>query len=43
MANRPRGQHGRHEYDRDEFAITPDEIRSHFIEYLARFDVVEQV
>ena len=40
MESRPRGQHGRHEYDPDEFGFTADEIRGRFRDYLARFDVV---
>ena len=41
MENRPRGQHGRHEYDLAEFGVTAEDIRGHFRDYLARFDIVD--
>ncbi len=43
MANRPRAQHGKHEYDPAEYGASPEEIRSHFKDYLERFDIVEKV
>jgi len=36
--DRPRGQHGKHEYDIAEFGLTPDEIRAAFRPYLERFE-----
>lgn len=41
MANRPRGQHGKHQYDPAEYGASPQEIRSHFKDYLTTVDIVE--
>jgi hypothetical protein len=41
MANRPRGQHGKHQYDPAEYGAGPQDIRSHFKDYLATVDIVE--
>ena len=40
MANRPRAQHGRHQYDPAEYGLTADQIRAPFADYLGRFDLV---
>lgn len=40
MANRPRAQHGRHQYDPAEYGLTADQIRAPFADYLERFDLV---
>jgi len=39
LENRPRAQHGRHEYDPAEYGASPEEIRGHFAEYLTRYPV----
>ena len=30
MAQRPRGQHGAHVYDPDDYGLDPQEVRGHF-------------
>jgi hypothetical protein len=40
MRARPRGRHGEHAYDRDEFGVSAEQIRTHFQAYLDRFDVL---
>jgi hypothetical protein len=39
LRNRPRGQHGRHDYEAEDFGLDPDQIRGRFATYIERFDV----
>ncbi len=41
MANRPRGQHGKHEYDLADYGVTPVQIRDRFQDYLDGVDILE--
>jgi hypothetical protein len=40
LRNRPRGRHGEHVYDRDDYGVSAGQIRGAFSEYLQRFDVL---
>lgn len=42
LAANPKGKHGKHEYDLEEFGLSRESVRHHFREYIDRFEIPTQ-
>ncbi len=39
QANNPKGKHGRHTYNLEEYGLSKDQVREHFREYCEQFGI----